>query len=172
MPICSWRNSLAGFFGFEYFSDVFNPWPMVISRTRFYCLVILAIICVCLLYQGIWVFSRVANGEVLGFGRGVGKGYRSVQNATIEYTVDHKVYEENYLRNGVSDTTSTMEIRYLIFSPSISRENTWVGNWGGPLLFFIITFIITSIVFLQDGVIPFTSKFEVNKKYPFVRVLS
>jgi hypothetical protein len=145
---------------------------MVISRTRFYCLIILAIIGVCLLYQSVWLFSRVANGEVLGFGRGVGRGYRSVQHASIVYSVDHKVYEENYLRNGVSDTTTTMEIRYLIFWPSISRENTWVGNWGVPFLFFIITFIITSIVFLQDGVIPFSSKFQVDKKYPFVRMLS
>lgn len=143
---------------------------MVISRTRFYCLLIFAIVGVCLLYQSIWLFSRVANGEVLGFGRGVGRGYRSVQHAAIAYTVDHKVYEENYLRNGVSDTTTTLEIRYLIFWPSISRENTWVGNWGGPFLFFIITFIITSIVFLQDGVIPFTSKFQLNKRFPFVRM--
>ena len=145
---------------------------MIVSRKRFYCLLILVIIGLCLVYQGIWLFSRVAQGEVLGFGRGVGRGYRSVQNATIAYTVDHKVYDENYLRNGVSDTTTTMEIRYLIFSPSISRENTLVGNWGGPFLFFVITFIITTIVFLQDGVIPFTTRFQLNKKWPLVRVLS
>jgi len=145
---------------------------MVISRKQFYGLLILAIIGLCLLYQGIWLFSRVTNGEIEGFGRGAGRGYRSVQHTTIAYTVNQQVYEENYLRNGVSDTTTTMEIRYLIFWPSISRENTWVGNWGGPLLFFIIVFVITSIVFLQDGVIPFTSKFQLNKKFPFVRILS
>lgn len=145
---------------------------MVISRSQFYGLLVLTIIGLCLLYQGIWLFSRVTNGEIEGFGRGAGRGYRSVQNTAITYTVNQQVYEENYLRNEVSDTTTTMEIRYLIFWPSISRENTWVGNWGGPLLFFIIVFVITSIVFLQDGVIPFTSKFQLNKKFPFVRFLS
>ena len=144
---------------------------MIISRTRFYGLFVLFIIGLCLLYQAIWLFSKVTNGEIDGFGRGAGRGYRSIQNATITYYAGHQEYTQNYLRNGVSDTTTTLEIRYLTFSPSFSRENTWVGNWGGPLLFFIIPFIVTSIVFLQDGVIPFTARFQLDKKYPFVRML-
>lgn len=145
---------------------------MVISRKKFYCLLILVIIGLCCLYQSIWIFSRVANGEILGFGRGTGRRYRSVQNTTIEYNVNHQTYSENYLRNGISDTATTVEIRYLIFRPSVSRENTWVGNWGGPFLFFIITFVITSIVFLQDGVIAFTARFELTRKFPFVTMLT
>jgi hypothetical protein len=65
-----------------------------------------------------------------------------------------------------------MDIRYLIFWPSISRENTWIGNWGGPMLFFIITFIITTIVFLQGGIIPFGASFQLGKKFPFVRMIN
>jgi hypothetical protein len=144
---------------------------MVISRKKFYCLLILCIVGLCLLYQSIWLFSRVANGEIAGFGRGTGRGYRSVQNTTIRYRVDQQLYTLDYLRNGISDTATTLEIRYLIFWPSVSRENTWVGNWGVPLLFFIITFIITSIVFLQDSVIPFKVAFQLGRKFPFVAIL-
>jgi hypothetical protein len=144
---------------------------MVISRNKFYCLLILCIVGLCLLYQSIWLFSRVASGEIAGFGRGAGRGYRSVQNTTIRYRVDQQLYTQDYLRNGISDTTTTLEIRYLIFWPSVSRENTLVGNWGVPLLFFIITFIITSIVFLQDGVIPFEVAFQLGRKFPFVVIL-
>lgn len=144
---------------------------MIIPRTRLYFLLILFLLGLCGLYQAVWLSSRVVKGEINGFGRGVGRRYRSVQNATITYRVDDQTYTENYLRNGTSDTATTMDIRYLIFWPSISRENTWIGNWGGPMLFFIITFIIATIVFLQDSVIPFSTRFQLGRKYPFVKIV-
>lgn len=146
---------------------------MVISRKRLYLLIVIVLLGLCGLYQTTWLFSRVTNGEIAGFGHGTGgRGYRSVQNTTINYIVAGQTYTESYLRNGTSDTATTMGIRYLIFSPSISRENTWIGNWGGPMLFFIITFLITTIVFLQDSVIPFSTRFQIDRKYPFVKMLN
>jgi hypothetical protein len=144
---------------------------MIISRIRFYGLLVLLLAGLCGLYQTVWLFSRVTDGKVLGFGHGSGRRYRSIQSATITYNVGWQQYTQEYLRNGLSDTTASLEIRYLLFWPSVSRENTWIGNWGGPLLFFIITSVITTIVFLQSGVIPFGARFQLEKKLPFVRMV-
>ena len=144
---------------------------MIVSRTRFYLLLVLTIVGLCLLYQAVWLFSRVTNGQITAFGSGLYGRYRSAQNTTISYQAGDQIYNETYLRNGISDTTTMMNIRYLIPFPSISRENTLIGNWAGPFLFFIISFVIITIVFLQDGVIPFTASFRLDRKYPFILVI-
>ena len=109
-------------------------------------------------------------GEVKGFELGRNPRSRSVQSIYVGYKAGEVEYTGKYFSSN-SDTTTRVEVRYLIFAPSISRENTWIGNWAGPILFFIIAFIITTIVFLQDGVIPFSASFQLGKKPPFVRML-
>jgi hypothetical protein len=145
---------------------------MIVSRKKFYCLLVLSLLTLIGLYQGIWLISGKADGQIEGFGRGVGRRARGIQNVTITYAVDQNTFTENYLRNGIPDTTNRLSVRYLLFWPSISRENTLIGNWAGPFIFFIIILLIISIVFLQDGVVPFTASFQLNKRQPFVVVLN
>jgi hypothetical protein len=143
---------------------------MTVSKTKFYFLLIAVCLLCCFLYQAIWLFSKTTPGLVVSFGEGAGKRYKHIKNVTIRYVVHEQVYLDTYLRNGLPDTAKTASIRYLTFAPSISRVDTFVGNWGITMAIFIVLFLSISIIFLTKDLVPRGSVFIINKRKPFVRL--
>ena len=141
---------------------------MKLSKFSAYLLFVCAILVILLCYQGVWLFSKATHGEILNFGHGSGKGYKHIENVRIQYAVDNKIYEDTYLRNGLKDTTRQIAIRYLLFAPSISRVDTFIGNWGFFVVVFVIAILCISIFFLIQDIIPNGSVFIVSRAYPFV----
>ena len=120
---------------------------MRLSKLQTYFLLLSTVTLICLLYQTIWLFSDTANGRILQFGRGAGKQFKAVGNVTVQYAVNWTEYTDTYLRNGLPDTTRVVSIRYLSFAPSVSRLNSWVGNWGLVIVILVLAFFCLSISF-------------------------
>ena len=142
---------------------------MTLSRTKTYFLLLGLCLCFCLLYQGIWLISGITMGRIVDFGRGSGRGYRSIENVEVAYEVDYHEYTSYYLRNGIPNTIDYIPIKYLLFAPSWSRMNTTTGNWGFVLVFICVTFSILTVIFLQKAIIPFNAQFIISKRFPFLK---
>jgi len=142
---------------------------MILSRTKTYFLLLGLFIGICLLYQGIWLISSTAKGDILSFGHGSGRGYRSIENVEVNYTVHDVMYDVFFLRSGTPKYDSTVQIRYLLFAPSWSRINTFAGNWGLVLVTSAVFFSILTVVFLQKQIIPYSAQFIFGKKFPFLK---
>jgi hypothetical protein len=152
-----------------------NLFSMILTRIQFYCLLIAVFLALGLLYEMPWLFSKTTPGVVQGYGFGTFKGRRKLNKVFVDYTVGGRTYSQRFAYEGgymeAPDTAATIPIRFLTFAPSISRKDMLWQNWGVPLAFFAVTFIVTSIVFLQDAVIPFGVSFRLNGRWPFAAML-
>ncbi len=143
---------------------------MKLSKIQAYFFILLAMMGICLLYQGIWLISGSTTGEIIKFGKGSGKDYKHIDNVTVRYIVKNKSYTDTYLRNGLDYGTGTVPIKYLLFAPSISRQDNIIGNWGLVTVVFTIVFFILSISFLIQDIVPNGSNFVFSRAYPFLRI--
>ena len=109
-------------------------------------------------------------GQILDFGRGSGSDYKHVENVTVRYVVDDNEYTNIYLRNELDLTLKSVPIKYLLFSPSFSRLDTFAGNWGLVLVVFVIVLFCLSISFLIQQIVPNGTIFYLSRKIPFVRM--
>lgn len=151
-----------------------NLFPMIITRIQFYFLLIAVFLGLGLLYEMPWLFSKTTPGIVQRYGFGTFKGRRKLNKVFVDYTVGARTYSQQFAYEGgymeAPDTAATIPIRFLTFAPSISRKDMLWQNWGVPLAFFAVTFLITSIVFSQDAVIPFGVSFRLKVRRPFVTI--
>ena len=143
---------------------------MKLSKFSAYLLLVFSLIVILICYQSVWLISNSTKGEILNFARGSGKGYRQIENVRIQYHVDNKVYEDTYLRSGLKDTTREVTIRYLLFAPSISRVDTFIGNWGLVVVVFVILILCISIFFLIQEIVPNGSMFILSRSFPFMHL--
>ena len=141
---------------------------MTLSKVGAYFFFIFCLIVLILCYQFVWVFSRTTQGEIMNFGRGVGKPYRVIENVRICYNANNKVYVDTYLRNGLKDTTHQVRIKYLVFAPSVSRMDTLIGNWGLVIVLSVMVLLCLSISFLIQDIVPNGSVFRLSGSFPFV----
>lgn len=88
------------------------------------------------------------------------------------YFVDNKMYEDYATRNETPIAQENIEIKYLPFWPSISRLNTFAGNWLGFLIAYALYFTISSMIFLiPNDTMPRNSYFYFTKKKPWVNMI-
>ena len=136
-------------------------------------LAILAVLLfLCLLYQSVWIFSRTTTGQVYAADatryRGRGRSMPSWEHAT--YTVDNITYDGSYLRNEHDVENRSVQIRYLLFAPGISRANKFSSNWGSLIMLFIALALVASIVFIRKDIIADQAIFLLQAKRPFVKI--
>jgi len=110
-------------------------------------------------------------GKIVGF---AGGSYKSIEIVDVVYEVQqqeytHREYTRHYLHGGIPDTIDYIPIRYLLFAPSWSRMDTTVGNWGAVWVFICVSFAILTVIFLQKTVIPFSARFILDKRFPFLK---
>ena len=143
---------------------------MKLSKPSAYIFFVCCLISILICYQGMWLFSNTTEGEILNFGHGSGKKYRSIENVTVQYIVKNKAYVDTYLRNGLNGTSRKVSIRYLTFAPSFSRLNTVIGNWGLVLVVTAISIPCISIFFLIQDIVPNGTLFILTRSFPFIHV--
>src|SRR5688572_3016692 len=106
---------------------------MLLTKLKFYILLQLLSITLLLLYQGIWLISDTTQGQVVNFGKQlIRSSHKRIENSgtiVVRYTVKGIIHEEEYTRNGTPLWQQTVPIRYLLFAPSISRLNSFIGQW-------------------------------------------
>ena len=117
------------------------------------------------------MLSGVTKGDVIAFGHGSGDKYKYINNVTVQYYVSDKQYTEVFLKSDVPDTATSTPICYLLFAPSFSRLDTEVGNWGLVLVLFVLFFSCLTIVFLIKDIIPNGSYFQINRRYPYIKLI-
>jgi hypothetical protein len=88
---------------------------------------------------------------------------------TVRYNVKQVEYLDSYLRNEHPKNESIIEIKYLLFLPSISRTNTFAGNRGLIISVLPLLMLIITICFLVKDVVPGSSKILIIEKIPFLR---
>ena len=127
------------------------------------------ILSLCLLYQLVWVFSRTTTGQVYATGA-MGRSGRVISWMRATYTVDNITYDGSYLRNEHDVETRSVQIRYLLFAPGISRANRFSSNWGVVIMFFVTLSLVAYIVFIRKDIIADQAIFIVQGKSPFVKI--
>jgi hypothetical protein len=129
-----------------------------------------------LLYQSLWLFSRPVTADIYAAdaarGSGIGSRYgaRSIPREYATYNVGAVTYKGSYFRDEHDVNLGHFEIRYLIFAPDISRKNSFAGNWGYTLIFFVFLSLVTSIVFLRKDIVADQAVFVFQGKIPFIQI--
>lgn len=144
-----------------------------LSKFRFYLLLHIIFIGAILLYQSIWqtgvttiAYCYAYNEEQL-----VKRG-ESPGTLVYHYLVDSKMYRETTERNELPLTQHQIRIRYLPFYPSISRPDTFKGNWLGFIIAWGLFFIIsTMIFFIPNETMPSNSYFYFSRKKPWIHMI-
>ncbi len=140
------------------------------SKFKFYLLFQSIFIGLVLCYQLCWYFGKTTIAECYVYGR----IDRLEESGTLfyRYEVGGKKYEDYATRNGIPIAQSTIEIKYLTGRPSISRINSFEGNWLGFIIAYAIFFTVTSIIFLiPNDTMPRNSYIYFTKKKPWVNMI-
>jgi hypothetical protein len=146
---------------------------MKLNKRQSFLAILAGLLFLCLLYQAVWIFSRTTTAAVYAAdatnyrGRGRSRGI-SLMYAT--YTVGNTTFHGSYFRNEHDVENRSVEIRYLIFAPDISRTNTFSGNWGALILLFIALGLITSIVFIRKDIVSDQAIIILQARRPFVKI--
>ncbi len=141
-----------------------------LSKFKFYLLFQCIFIFGVLSYQLLWYFGKTTMADCYVYGR-----INELKNSgtlAFRYYVNNKVYEDYATRNEIPITQEQIEIKYLPFWPSMSRINTFEGNWLGFLIAYAIYFTISSMIFLiPNDTMPKNSYFYFTKKKPWVNMI-
>lgn len=126
-----------------------------------------------LLYQSAWLFSKTTMAYCYVY-NAASLTSRGQNPGTLiyEYSVDGNDYRETTTRNETPLTQDTIRIRYLEFLPSVSRLDTFEGNWAGFIIGWGIFFVITSMIFfVPNETMPKNSYFYFTRKRPFIHMI-
>ncbi len=141
-----------------------------LSKFKFYLLFQCAFIIGVLSYQLLWYFGKTTMADCYVYGR-----MNELKNSgtlAYRYVVNDSLYEDYATRNEIPITQEQIEIKYLPFWPSMSRINTFEGNWLGFLIAYSIYFTISSMIFLiPNDTMPKNSYFYFTKKKPWVNMI-
>ena len=127
----------------------------------------------CLLYQSLWIFSETTTAYCYAYNEEqlVARG-ETPGTLVYHYMVDGKMYRETSTRNELPLTQHYIPVRYLRFYPSISRVDSFYGNWAGFLMAWGLFFVITSMIFfIPNETMPKRSYFYFTGKRPFIHMI-
>jgi hypothetical protein len=123
-----------------------------------------------LMYQSPWLFSNTTVGIIKEFGYAPYlRGRKTIELMNVDYLVNDKLYNRTYTRNATPDSQQNIIIRYLTFMPGASRIDTPVGEWEEPLLWYVVFFIFTSMMFfIPNDTTPKDMLVTISNKKPWV----
>jgi hypothetical protein len=143
------------------------------KRQTYIYLQVLFIACL-LLIQSTWIFSRTTNGEIISFDRAARTGkWKHIETMTVRYTVGYKQYTSVYTRNSTPLWQKQISVRYLTLFPGTSRIDSFITNWEEYMIWYLIFFLATSMIFfVPNEVLPKGTLFELRKQFPWVCIIS
>jgi hypothetical protein len=141
-----------------------------VSKFKFYLLFQCIFIFGVLSYQLVWYFGKTTMADCYVYGR-----MNQLENSgtlAYRYMANDSLYEDYATRNGTPIAQEQIEIKYLTLWPSVSRLNTFEGNWLGFLIAYAIYFTISSMIFLiPNDTMPKNSYFYFTKKKPWINMI-
>jgi hypothetical protein len=146
---------------------------MTLNKRQTYLAVLIIGLSICLLYQSLWIFSSTTKADLRGtFLYRPWWAPRGVYLMRAFYTINYTTYEGHYMRDGVDMDKQFFEVRYLLFARDISRRNNFISNWGPLIVFFILWFIVVTIVFVRKDIIADQALFLLDKRPPFLKLVN
>ena len=116
---------------------------------------------VLLCYFSIWMISGKTTGTLI-------RPYFS-NTMNISYQVGPKTYTRSYARYDVPFGELKVPIRYLLFSPSSSRVDSFMGLLAEPLGWWLVFLLASSMLLLTDNtVFSKGTVFQIHKKFPWL----
>ena len=115
-----------------------------------------------LCYFGVWMISGKTTTGML-----VRPYYGNTMNIT--YRVGTQTFTNSFGRYDVPYGTVNVEIRYLLFAPSSSRVNSFMGLFAEPLAWWLVFLIACSMLLLTNNTV--FSKgtiFQLHKGFPWL----
>jgi hypothetical protein len=114
-----------------------------------------------MLYYSAWLFSRPVLADLQS-------PYYS-NTITVQYHVGDKLYTGSYSRYDINYTQRRIPIRYLIFAPSASRVNSFMGMFAEPLGWWLVFIIASAMLLLtNNAVFSKGTMFILKKKFPWI----
>jgi len=126
-----------------------------------------------LLYQSVWLFSKTTMAYCYAYNEKqlVERG-ESPGTLVYHYLADDVMYRETTTRNEIPLSQHQVQVRYLPFLPSVSRLDTFAGNWLGFIITWGIFFVITSMIFfIPNETMPKNSYFYFTKRKPWIHMI-
>lgn len=114
-----------------------------------------------LCYFGVWLFSVKATGIVV-------PPYYS-NNINISYKAGTQQFTNSYSRYDIPYAKRTVTIRYLLFYPSSSRVNSFMGFFAEPLAWWLVFLLASAMLLLtHNTVFSRGTVFELHRKFPWI----
>ncbi|MEO6489223.1 MAG: hypothetical protein ABIO04_04710 [Ferruginibacter sp.] len=144
-----------------------------LSKYKLYFTLHAIFIGIILLYQSAWLFSKTTNAYCYAYNeQQLVSRNESPGTLVYHYIVKDKMYRELTTRNEIPLSQHSIRIRYLPFEPSISRLDTFEGQWAGFVIFWGIFFVITTMIFfIPNETMPPNSYFYFNKRKPWIHMI-
>ena len=128
---------------------------------------------VVLLYQAVWLFSKPTMAYCYAYNEQQLVARNETPGTLVyHYIVNDKMYRETTTRDEIPLAQHSVRIRYLSFLPSVSRLDTFSGNWLGFIIAWGIFFVITSMIFfIPNETMPKNSFFYFTRKKPWIHMI-
>ncbi len=125
-------------------------------------LILQSIIAVLMLfYFGLWMINGKTTATI------VRPFYANTISAV--YTVGSESYSASYSRYDVPYSARSVEIRYLLFKPSSSRINSFMGMAAEPFGWWLVFLLASGMLLLMPNtVFSRGTIFQIQKKFPWI----
>ena len=113
-----------------------------------------------LCYFSVWMISEKTMGTVV-------RPYGSTLNVT--YTVKSQTFTSTLARYDVPYGETKVPVRYLLFRPSSSRINSFMGLLAEPLAWWFVYLLASAMLLLTNNtVFSRGTIFQLHKKFPWL----
>lgn len=114
-----------------------------------------------LCYFGLWMINGKATGTVV-------RPYFS-NTLTVSYSVNNQEYIGSYSRYDIPFSARSVTVRYLLFHPSSSRINSFMGIAAEPLAWWLVFLLASAMLLLtHNTVFSRGTIFQIQKKFPWL----
>lgn len=116
---------------------------------------------VLLCYFGVWMISGKTTGTLV-------RPYYG-NTMSVSYQANGKTFVNNHARYDVPYGTMHIPIRYLLFRPSSSRVNSFMGLAAEPLAWWFVFLLASAMLLLTNNtVFSKGTVFQWHKKFPWL----
>ncbi len=144
---------------------------MILSKSRFFLLLVLVIAIPFLLYKMNWLLHSQKTSGIMSF-----KGKSITGQLVHEYSVlFFKVGKDTVWFDGNDNIFykegESVPVRYQINDPQDARIDAFIPIWGDVLVYGGIPILILLVIFLHPQIIPLGSTIKLTTTKPFVEIV-
>lgn len=145
---------------------------MIIHRTKFFLALISIVVIPLVTYKCIWLMqSRRVNGIFAFEGQGNVLEQIRFPHSEIWFKDDHDTIWIKGPGGLKLKSGDHVKVRYHPGDPGNAKLDTFIGIWGGTVIYGGIVLLLLIAIAVHPEIIPYRSKVMLTGKRPFVRVV-